>query len=151
MRVVVALTCLAFSACVAGDAVEVPVAKTTSETAVPAPPWTIQLADGSGNLWRFSRPRADGAATWSYVPVTPAESSSGVYSGGAPREGTLTDAQVQALWPLARAVDGDTAHHIEARRMGTHALSLGVGESRQTRLVDGGDALARFVAFLSSL
>ncbi|MEO8700797.1 MAG: hypothetical protein ABI867_12180 [Kofleriaceae bacterium] len=59
--------------------------------------WSIAYADGAANAYRIWQ-AGDGDAQFEYIPVTPERSSTGHYSGGPPRAGTLTAAQVTELW-----------------------------------------------------
>lgn len=53
-----------------------------------------EYQDGSANLYKLA------PGTLEYVPVTRAQSSSGLYSGGSPATVTLQDAQYQSLLRL---------------------------------------------------
>lgn len=69
--------------------------------------WSVTLLDGSNNQTTV---RFDGeVALWQYRPVTPAESSSGTYSGGTPAAGRLSSAAAKtfhdALWAATAAVE----------------------------------------------
>lgn len=90
---------------------------------VAATPWTLRVADGSGNITTLVAEGPAGA-TWRYDPVTPAESSSGVYSGGARASGTLGAAQVSALWAALNTLAGDTGAQIGQRVKGSVAVDL---------------------------
>ena len=90
----------------------------------PKAPWSVDYSDGSGNGFRFWQEAGGGAAQFSYDPVTPAESSSGTYSGGKPKKGTLDTEQVQKLRRLLRRLEGDPSKHAASRMKGTGAFSF---------------------------
>jgi hypothetical protein len=117
---------------------------------VPAPPWSITLADGSANVWRFICAVGTTPA-WAYEPVAPADSSSGVYSGGTASAGALDDDTARALWTAAQAALRDTTHHIAARRMGTSALTVERSGESVTVLVAGGPSLTTLIAQAKTL
>ena len=119
------------------------------QTGVPSGSWTVNLADGSANGWHFEQ-KADGPVTWAYDPITPAESSTGLYSGGEPGEGVLTPAQVTQLWAAIAAVEGDTAHHIDARAKGTWKLAV-TGATPSDHLASAGPGVDAVVAFLATV
>ena len=100
-------------------------------------PWTITVADGSGNVTTFDA-SATGSVTWSYDPVTPAESSSGTYSGGTPATGELTTAQVQTLWSLVRSAKGQ--RHERGRTMGTSLLKVESSTDKRTLDIPSSEA-----------
>lgn len=124
----------------------------TPQATIPAAPWTVRVFDGSGNVWRLSRDASALPATFAYEPMTPERSSSGVYSGGEPSSGRLTVAREGVLWQHVRQVQGDSAHHITARRMGTVAVEvrLGAGDP-QTTLSEGSAAVDALLGFCASL
>jgi len=41
-------------------------------------PWTVSYADGAANLYTFSQSASGAAVAFEYVPVTPAQSSTGL-------------------------------------------------------------------------
>jgi hypothetical protein len=119
---------------------------------IPAAPWTVRVFDGSGNVWRLSRDASALPATFAYEPMTPERSSSGVYSGGEPASGRLTAAGEGLLWQQVRRVQGDTAHHITARRMGTVAVEVRVGAADpQTTLSASSAAVDELLAWCASI
>lgn len=91
---------------------------------IPAPPWTLAYADGSANVYRFVASAS--GVRFTYEPVTPATSSTGMYSGGDPIDTQLAldDPRITVLWQHARALEADTAHHAEARSKGDGALTI---------------------------
>lgn len=107
-------------------------------------PWSLTYRDGSGNGFRFWQEAEEEAAHFTYTPVTPAMSSSGVYSGGEPQEGVLDAAQIESLWQEALRLEADTTLHINARMMGSGVFSLTTPEGKRSFLVKGGAALRTF-------
>lgn len=113
----------------------------------PAPPWTLTYADGSGNVYGFAAD--DDGVRFTYAPVTPARSSSGVYSGGAPVDLRLAadDPRLAALWQQARALEADTAQHAAARNKGDGAFTVTQDDRRREFLIVR-PATRAFEAFL---
>ncbi len=91
---------------------------------LPAAPWSLRYHDGSNNGYLIQQEKADGLITFRYEPVQPAESSSGTYSGGEPRQVALSHAQAGSLWSRALALSRNTDLHAEARRMGSGLFGL---------------------------
>ncbi|MBM4377508.1 MAG: hypothetical protein FJ095_20725 [Deltaproteobacteria bacterium] len=108
-------------------------------TLVAAAPWTVTVADGSGNITTLSQ-APGGPASWQYSPVTPTESSSGLYSGGAPASGELNATQADRLWALVDAVPGAPA--LGARPKGTLYLDATSAQGRRELVIPPGGAPA---------
>ncbi len=87
-------------------------------------PWTFAYADGSANCHTLARTGDD--VDYEYVPVTPAQSSTGHYSGGPPRHEVLRsdDPRLAELWRRVAALEADIAHHEAHRNKGSGALTL---------------------------
>ena len=118
---------------------------------MPQTPWSVRYADGSGNITRLWRDAGAGLARFETTPVSPETSSSGTYSGGDPRSGDLTPAQVEELWRRVREVEADTSNHAATRTMGSGSLALETTTGRTDFLVQRGTALAAFDSFLAQL
>lgn len=116
---------------------------------VPDAPWRVTYHDGSGNDFQFDGAR--GGTSYAYSPVTPEQSSSGTYSGGAPASGTLADEQVVALWKHVLELEAATAEHTKERGMGTGAFVIVTPTSARTFLVKRGDLLRAFDEFTAPL
>lgn len=111
--------------------------------------WSIDYADGAANTYRF---RVDGeVARFEYIPITPAQSSTGMYSGGDPRSGTLDAAALAALWIHVRALAANTAVHVEDRGKGTGAFRVVEGSTTRDFIIARGPALAAFDSFVAAL
>jgi hypothetical protein len=85
--------------------------------------WTrIDISDGSANAFHFTRDA--GRVHFVYDPVTPAQSSSGLYSGGPPREEELasSDPRLTELWAMLERLARDETKHAPARAKGTGAI-----------------------------
>jgi hypothetical protein len=110
--------------------------------AIEPAPWSIRYADGSGNATRMWS--ADGVLRCTTDPVQPAESSSGVYSGGTPGEGDVAPDAARAVWVLLRQLEADVDSHVEQRAMGTGSFTVVTPTGERSFLVKQGDALAAF-------
>lgn len=101
----------------------------------PEPPWTLVYADGSANVYRLEA--EPGRVRFTYEPVTPAESSTGFYSGGNPMNELLTpdDPRLATLWEHATALEADKAHHADERNKGDGAFTVTTGGQRRRFLV----------------
>jgi hypothetical protein len=73
-------------------------------------------ADGSGNRYEI------GPEIIVYHPVTPAESSTGIYSGGEPFSAAIGPAQYREIVYLLEAARQPGAGHAPARAKGTGAI-----------------------------
>jgi hypothetical protein len=67
--------------------------------------------DGNNNRYEIDRVLV-------YIPITPAQSSSGLYSGGAPNRAELTDAQLAAVLALLDRLAEDPTHVLVERPKG---------------------------------
>jgi hypothetical protein len=111
-------------------------------------PFRLEIADGNGNV-HLCEQLAGGPARFEYRPVRPEDSSSGVYSGGPAREGTLAEADVKALWELVAAAVEDESRHVERREKGTVAI---VAEGpTNARVILRAASSAKLLALLASL
>ena len=111
-------------------------------------PWRLVYHDGSGNGYRFEQ-EANGDARFAYTPVRPQTSSSGVYSGGEPKEGRLGDGEVEALWTWVLKLEEDTSVHAESRMMGSGTFSLTTPDGNRTFIIKNGSQLRAFNTFLA--
>ena len=91
---------------------------------LPPAPWTLTYADGSGNRTRLEQAVAGASIAWTYEPVTPAQSSSGTYSGGAARQGRLDEDQAATLWAQAVGLTEGLAPAEGGRALGTGGLTV---------------------------
>lgn len=111
--------------------------------------WTIVYRDGSANAYRFAA--AGEGATFSYDPVTPERSSTGMYSGGDPRSGELSPAVSAELWQRVRALEANTALHVADRGKGTGAFGIDESSGNRTFIIARGPELVAFDAFVAAL
>ncbi len=120
------------------------------EPALPAPPWRLEFADGSGNLHRLTQDGPGAPVRWVYDPVTPARSSSGLYSGGPARAGDAAPDLARALWAEAERLAAAPATHAPTRAKGTGHLALETPAGRREVLVAQG-AFADLEALVARL
>jgi hypothetical protein len=120
----------------------------TPQTPAIAPPWRLVVADGSANVYRCEHVDG-GSPQLEYLPVTPETSSTGHYSGGPPRHGPLSSAQVEQLWEMVAALVADDSAHVEDRAKGTVAIDAS-GPTKASVIVSGkaGAALVEWLATL---
>ncbi len=102
-------------------------------------PESISFADGNGNNYNFSPNR------FIYDPVTPEESSSGVYSGGKPVDKSIDLITFQRIVIKAYALVEKTNLHIDSRIMGSGALTISFAKSTKTAIIKDCDELSNFV------
>jgi hypothetical protein len=100
-------------------------------------------ADGSGNVYMLN------GNVLTYDPVTPAESSTGTYSGGEPKMVTLTSEQVHAVIHVLERGMGKTIDQIANREKGTGEITIRYGkEQRRCILRMGSDAITEIETLL---
>lgn len=114
----------------------------------PAGAWRIDYADGSGNRYAIVDD-GGGAVDVTYDPVTPATSSTGLYSGGPPRHVVVPrdDPRLATLWSRVRAACADPT---VARSKGTGAFELTTADGVRAHVVARGPALAAIDALLAT-
>lgn len=111
--------------------------------------WSIRYSDGSANAYRFE-PAGEGGV-FDYDPVRPQQSSTGMYSGGDPRTGTLAAPALEALWRHVRALEGATVLHVTDRMKGTGAFEISDEDGTRAFIIRRGPELAAFDAFVAAL
>lgn len=77
--------------------------------------------DGSNNRYEIGRHLR-------YVPITPEQSNTGMYSGGDPAAAEITEVELAELVALVDRIAADTAHHLVERPKGCGTIIR--GESR---------------------
>lgn len=122
---------------------------TPTRSDVPETPWSVSYHDGSGNAFQFER--AEESASYTYSPVTPERSSTGMYSGGNPAAGPLGEEQVAELWKRLLELEAATAAHTEERGKGTGAFRIVTPVGERSFIVERGDLLKAFDEFLAAL
>jgi hypothetical protein len=80
-------------------------------------PSEYHYADGSGNRFVVA------PSSIQYIPVTPKESSSGIYSGGEPKSATITRKQFEELSDLFDKGLGNLAAQQDDRAMMTGMIT----------------------------
>ncbi|MGH7829103.1 MAG: hypothetical protein ACREP8_02890 [Candidatus Binatia bacterium] len=109
----------------------------------------MNYLDGSGNEYRFWKDSEGGSARFEYSPVRPEESSTGMYSGGEPAQGTLSSKQVKQLWQRLHHLESDATLRITERMKGTGAFHIKNGGIREFIIADG-PPLREWNQFLSA-
>jgi len=112
------------------------------------PPWSLSYSDGSGNSLRFAQDREDGSAEFEYLPVRPENSSTGIYSGGEPRQGRLDAKQVKELQKHLGKLESDASLRVEDRDKGTGAFTVREGDKSRSFILKNSPALSEFNDFL---
>jgi hypothetical protein len=112
-------------------------------------PWAIRYHDGNANGFRFWQQRPGDDVRFEYSPVQPANSSSGTYSGGEPRSGTVELAVADALWNLVERLEADRSLHASARAMGTGAVRITTPAGDRAFLLERGPGLDELEAFVA--
>ncbi|MBL8956831.1 MAG: hypothetical protein JNK82_39020 [Myxococcaceae bacterium] len=110
----------------------------------------IDVRDGSANRYHFVA-GASGKVEFEYVPVRPEESSSGTYSGGAPRRETLDagDVRLAALWSELQKLEADPSKQQPERAKGTVAVGWAeAGGAKHDFIVKMGAEARAFVELL---
>jgi hypothetical protein len=116
----------------------------------PKPPWSVTYHDGSANSYRIESDA--GGASFEYIPITPAQSSTGLYSGGDPRSGRLDPARVEALWQRIHELESEVSLHTPDRGKGTGRFIVSDATGTRTFIVQFGKQLLRaFDAFVAEL
>lgn len=134
------------TACGPGAAHEVRDPMTTT-----TPAWTVLFSDGSGNATRLARTDGEGLASFEYIPVAPAASSSGFYSGGEPVHGEVSPATEATLWALVHGCRDARGEHAEVREKGTGAVHASSAGGVVSYLLARGGCLDRWVVFVDEL
>ncbi len=107
--------------------------------------WSLEYSDGSANAYLVT------ADTFEYRPVTPERSSTGMYSGGPPREGRLDAAQATELWRVVRELEAATKLHTADRMKGTGAFHVTDAAGTRDFIVLRGPELLAFDELLRAL
>lgn len=81
-------------------------------------------ADGSANRYIITSDSLE------YDPVTPAESSTGTYSGGEPKTVSISKQQFESIGQLFDKAVANKAVHIEDRMKTSGAISIVEGDNR---------------------
>jgi hypothetical protein len=112
----------------------------------PASFHSISYSDGSANAYRFW-----GDGRFEYDPVTPKRSSTGMYSGGDPRAGTLDAGQIAELWQRVQALAANTTLHVEDRAKGTGSFHIVDETGTRSFIVERGPDLAAWDVWAGAL
>jgi hypothetical protein len=93
----------------------------------------LSYSDGSGNTFHLK----EGVLT--YDPVTPAESSSGIYSGGDPWSTTLVPEKFSTLSLKLNEAIGKKSIHLKTRTMGSGLLILTSATGKSSKWILNGE------------
>ncbi|MCA9675553.1 MAG: hypothetical protein H6709_13415 [Kofleriaceae bacterium] len=115
------------------------------------PGWTLRYADGAANAYEVVGAGAD--VDVAYVPVTPRDSSSGTYSGGAPWRVRIdaSDPRIEELWRRVDALASVASSGDGGRAMGTGAFTVTRDGTTRTFVVAPGPGLDAFDALIRGL
>lgn len=118
---------------------------------LPTAPWRIDVADGSANAFHFTSESASGPVAFVYVPVTPEQSSTGMYSGGPPRKEQLdpADPRLSELWSQLHALEAKPAIHTPDRAKGTGAIGWKTPAGERSFIIEMGADLNALLALLA--
>jgi len=130
---------------------QTPTVEPAQETPVPPIPWSVRYADGSGNITRLWHDTGALVARFETTPVTPESSSSGIYSGGAPRSGDLESEQVDELWRSVREMESESSIHADTRTMGSGSFALVTTAGQTDFLIRRCARLTTFDTFVAQL
>ncbi len=113
--------------------------------------WTLIFADGSGNQYTVTSAEKSGEARLVYNPVTPEQSSSGVYSGGTPADAQISAENTSELWRQVDALAQNTKRHAKGRSMGSGSFRTKTPAGDTRFLMSMGAELSAFTALISAL
>jgi hypothetical protein len=113
-------------------------------------PFTVTYADGAANVYIFAQDSADGEMAFEYVPVTPEQSSTGRYSGGAPVTTRVPagDPRIDELWSRIEELEADPALRAPARNKGTGAFYVKTPAGKREFIIEMGPAVTDFDVFV---
>jgi len=125
--------------------------KTSMQTSIQSSetPWTIVYSDGSGNAFRFTHPGTNESMSVSYDPVTPMHSSSRSYSGGTPKQSTLTKGDAARLWGLINNMAAAKDQQTDTREKLTGALTVDTSTISLAFIMRPGPLLDEFQRFVA--
>lgn len=116
-------------------------------------PWSLEYADGSANVYRLTQARPGDEVRFEYVPVTPAQSSTGTYSGGDPKQARLApdDPRVEALWKRVETLEADPSLRAPARAKRTGQFTVTTPSGAREFIVQPGPTLDEADALFQGL
>ncbi len=107
---------------------------------------SITYSDGSANGYVFN-----GDGTFTYNPVRPEQSSTGMYCGGDPRAGRLEPAQLARLRELVTNLEADISLRVTDRGKGTGRFVVVDAHGTRDFIIARGPALLAFDDFVRAL
>lgn len=115
-------------------------------------PWSLAYSDGSANSYRFGQDGKDAAVTFEYLPVRPENSSTGTYSGGEPKQGSLDSKQSGELRQWVAKFESDKSLRQESRDKGSGAFVIkSGGDDSRSFIIRMSPTLKDFDAFLKTI
>lgn len=95
-------------------------------------PTQYEYADGSGNRYILT------TSSLSYIPVKPEESSSGIYSGGEPKEILLKETQFNSIQALLLNAVSNRSIHMQERVKMSGLITIVHKEERKQYILQPG-------------
>jgi hypothetical protein len=114
-------------------------------------PWSITYSDGSANGYRFNQDTPDGQTRFEYSPVRPENSSTGIYSGGEPKAGTLDSKQSAELQKWVGKLESDKSIRTTERAKGSGAFTVRSGDKSSEFIIQQSSILTEFDNFAKKL
>ncbi len=96
-------------------------------------PVSFKFADGNGNKYTISQEKII------YEPISAAESSSGVYSGGEKKTGMIKSTVFYNLFLDSYGIINNTDLHIRYREMGSYLLNIEFKDKNLVKNISGCD------------
>jgi hypothetical protein len=108
-----------------------------------ATPWTLVYGDGSANVYRLSQARAGEDVQFEYTPVTPETSSTGQYSGGAPKQARIPSGapRIEEVWQRVEALEKNQSLRAPARAKRTGLFTITTPQGTRDFIVEPGPEL----------
>ena len=113
--------------------------------------WRITHHDGNGNTYRFKKDGDDDRIMFTYSPVTPAFSSSGIYSGGDAKQGFLNEDQSEKLNEWIARLASDSSIQSNSREKGTGAFYVSDSNGEKHFIIKRGQTMGEFSQFLKTI
>lgn len=114
-------------------------------------PWVVEFSDGSANGYQFKQDVKDGDTQFSYAPVRPEASSTGMYSGGSARSGTLKKLKRKSLCKRIAKLENNPEIVGGSRGKGTGLFKITTPSGIRTFIVEQSKPLERFQKFLATI
>ena len=125
--------------------------KAGQETKLSGDEWELSFSDGSNNNYHFRLNASFPTGILEYDPIQPQESSSGIYSGGEPKNISVSPEIAQQIRERVTRLAADKKNHTEMRTMGSGDFVLKEPSGESRFLYANGKVLTEFTAFLRGL